>query len=414
MATELRDKPDTQKKHDVGGIELDRPFRIRRLGHFGFNVRSVSDCLPFYTDLLGFSISDPIDFGGRVEDEEIRAGFESTEGYFLRHNGDHHSFVIFPKPVLDHLGGRSERPGININQITWQVGSLREVSLAEEYLRGLDNPIRRSGRDQPGSNWHVYPFDPDENINELYYGIEQIGWNGHSKPRKLHEKEFRSKPDLPQMSEFAEVERAMAHGTDLISGYRYESDLDAKYDVGGIMLPRPFKVTNIGPVRVFVDDIDLALSFYRDRMGMTVTEEVIYKGHRCVFLRVNTEHHSMALYPKPLQEELGLSPHSTCLAFGMQVGGYNQLCDAIEFLKEHGVEIKYLPPELSPGVDYSALAIDPDGNAIQLYYYMEQLGWDGRPRPPELRRRIDNANWPKTLEPMSDSFGGEVFLGPLG
>ncbi|NQU69554.1 MAG: VOC family protein [Rhodospirillales bacterium] len=414
MATQLKDKPDTQPKHDVGGLEMDRPFRIRRLGHFGFNVQDIAACMPFYTDLLGFSIADPIDFGSRIEDEKIRAGFKDTTGYFMRHGSDHHSFVIFPKPVLDHLGGRSARSDININQITWQVGSLREVSLAEDYLRGLDNPIRRSGRDQPGSNWHVYPFDPDENINELYYGIEQIGWSGHSKPRRLHEKEFRSKPDLPQMSEFAEVERAIASGTDLISGYRHVSDLEAKYDVNGIMLPRPFKVATIGPVRIFVDDVDQSLAFYRDRMGMTVTEEITYNGHRCVFLRVNTEHHSMALYPMALREELGLSPHSTCLSFGMQVGDYTQLRDAVDFFRENKTEIKYLPPELFPGIDYSAFAIDPDGNAIQLYYYMEQIGWDGRPRPPELRRQIDNANWPKSLEPMSDSFGGEVFLGPLG
>ena len=71
-----------------------------------------------------------------------------------------------------------------------------------------------------------------------------------------------------------EVERARAKGTDLSSGYRYEFDLENKYDVGGILLPRPFKVTRIGPVRLFVQNIDEALRFYRDRLGMTVTEEI--------------------------------------------------------------------------------------------------------------------------------------------
>ncbi len=45
---------------------------------------------------------------------------------------------------------------------------------------------------------------------------------------------------------------------------------------------------------------------------------------------------------------------------------------------------------------------------------MEQVGWDGRPRPADLRRRVDNANWPDTLEPMEDSYLGEAFLGPWG
>ena len=401
-------------RFNVGGVLMDRPFKIRRLGHFGFNVANFKACARFYTDLLGFSISDPIDFGRRIEDEKVREGFESTVGYFMRHGSDHHSFVVFPKPVLDHLGGRSTRPDVTINQITWQVGSLREVTSAEEYLRGLDNPIRRSGRDTPGSNWHVYPFDPDEHINELYYGIEQIGWDGHSKPAIFRERGFQQKPDLPQMSEYDEVEAALKKGADLTEGYRYEPKLEAKYDVGGILLPRPFKVVRIGPVRLFVDDMDQALTFYRDRLGMAVTEEITWNGHRCAFLRVNTEHHSMALYPKALRAELGLSEHTTCLSFGMQVGDYGQLRDAVSFLGDNDVEIKYLPPELFPGIDYSAFAIDPDGHAIQLYYYMEQVGWDGRPRPADMRRPVDNAKWPDTLDPMEDTFLGEPFLGPWG
>ena len=102
------------------------------------------------------------------------------------------------------------------------------------------------------------------------------------------------------------------------------------------------------------------------------------------------------------------------MLFGFQVANYRQLKAAIRFLEDNGVEIKYLPPELSPGIDYSAFAIDPDGHALELYYYMEQVGWDGRPRPADLRRRVDNANWPDTLDPKEDTFLGEAFLGPWG
>jgi hypothetical protein len=149
-------------------------------------------------------------------------------------------------------------------------------------------------------------------------------------------------------------------------------------------------------------------------MGLTVTEEILWKGHRAVFLRANTEHHTIALYPSALRAELGLRPDSICMAYGMQVGSYAQLKEAIEFLKSNGVTIRYLPPELFPGIDYSAFAIDPDGNAVQLYYYMEQIGWDGRPRPPEARRKVDNARWPDSLDALSDTYRGTVFQGPLG
>ena len=401
------------QKFNVGGVLLDRPFRIRRLGHFGFNVRNFDACVRFYSDLLGFAISDALDFGSRVEDKAALKDFEATTGLFMRHGSDHHSFVLFPKPILDHIGGRPTKPDVTINQITWQVGSLREVAEADNWLRGHDTRIRRSGRDQPGSNWHVYPYDPDDHINELYYGIEQIGWDGRSKPGELHEQEFHEAPGLPQIPEYAEVDRARERGADLASGYRHENALEATYDVGGILLPRPFKAVRVGPVRLFTDDLDAALAFYRDRLGMTVTEEIRWNGHRCAFLRANTEHHSLALYPIALRAELGLSARTTCMSFGVQVADYAQLRASIAFLEERGVDIVYLPPELSPGIDYSALAIDPDGHAVQLYYYMEQIGWDGRPRSASDRRQ-PGADWPEALDPLPDTFAGEPFLGPLG
>ncbi len=145
-----------------------------------------------------------------------------------------------------------------------------------------------------------------------------------------------------------------------------------------------------------------------------MTEETNFQGKRCVFLRANTEHHSMALYPIALREKLDLSPHTTLMSFGVQVGSYRQLRDAVAFLEKNGVTIRRLPPELFPGIDYSAFAIDRDGYAFQLYYYMEQVGWDGKPRPAALRPAIDNENWPQSVPGQSDTFLGEPYLGPLG
>ena len=48
-----------------------------------------------------------------------------------------------------------------------------------------------------------------------------------------------------------------------------------------------------------------------------------------------------------------------------------------------------------------------------LYYYMEQLGWDGKPRPQAQRRQVQK-EWPETLEPLSDTYMDQVYQGPLG
>ena len=203
------------------------------------------------------------------------------------------------------------------------MGSLREVVSGLDFMKKRDVRIRRSGRDTPGSNWHFYPFDPEGHTNELYYGIEQIGWDGCSKPLALHKISYHQAPDLPHRSEYAEVAAELDAAVDPRTGWRAKEWLEEKYDVGGVLLARPFKVVRIGPVRLFIKDMDKATAFYRDTLGLTVTEEITWRGHRCVFLRCNTEHHTMALYPIALRKELGLRPDSTLMSFGLQVGDYS-------------------------------------------------------------------------------------------
>jgi catechol 2,3-dioxygenase-like lactoylglutathione lyase family enzyme len=90
-----------------------------------------------------------------------------TRGYFMRYGTDHHAFVLFNKRVLDHRPDRKFPPDVTVNQITWQCGSLREIMDAHTYFQGHGVPIQRVGRDMPGSNWHVYVYDPDGHTNEL-------------------------------------------------------------------------------------------------------------------------------------------------------------------------------------------------------------------------------------------------------
>jgi catechol 2,3-dioxygenase-like lactoylglutathione lyase family enzyme len=390
-------------KYDVGGILLDRPFKIRRLGHFGFNVEDLEAARHFYVDLLGFRTSDVMnDADGQ------------PRGIFTRYGGDHHAFVLFKKQPARRPGpGASPNPEVTVNQITWQVSSLSEVSNAAKWFADNEIQILRAGRDMPGSNWHAYVPDPYGHTNEIYYGIEQVGWDGLSKPRDMYYRGFREAPPLPQMNEFAEVQDAIAKGIDIHSGHRQTEEPPARYEVDGILLPRPFQINKIGPVSLFVDNVDTAAEFYSGMMGFVETERSRVNGHVCVFLRTGTEHHSLSLYPRALRSELGFSPHTSCMAFGVQLSNYRQLCDAVDFLRENGVQVRTdLPAELHPGVDYAGYAFDPEGHAIQLYYYMEQVGWDGQPRPASLRRKVDPADWPETLEGMTDSYTGEVLLGP--
>jgi catechol 2,3-dioxygenase-like lactoylglutathione lyase family enzyme len=399
------------QRYDVGGVLLERPFKIRRLGHFGFNVNKVEECREFYGDLLGFTVSDKADFSRAPwfpKGQDL-----GPQGYFMRYGSDHHAMVLFSKPVMDVRADRKFAPEVTINQITWQCGSLKEITSAHSYFEEQQVAIQRVGRDMPGSNWHVYVYDPDGHTNELYYGIEQIGWNGRSKPRDMYYRGFREKPDLPQMSEAAEIAEAQQKGIDIFSGHRPDVPKGETYDVEGVKLARPFKITKIGPVGLFVADVARAESFYVEHLGFVKSEETVYRGARCVFLRAGSEHHSVGLFPRELRRTLGLSEHTSCMSFGVEVGSYTQLREAVAFLESHGVTlVDSIPPELYPGIDYSAFALDPDGHCIQLYYYMEQIGWDGNARPAGQRRAVP-AVWPEAVEPLSDTYVDQVFQGPL-
>lgn len=403
----------TQRVYDVGGVRYPRPFRIRRLGHFGFNLGGLTEGLAFYGNLLGFRLTDETTLGKLLPGGA--AGMEDDRLFFMTHNTDHHSFLLAHRSLGAIFGDDAHSREITLSQITWQVGSLQEVVNAVEYFDQGKVEIRRCGRDMPGSNWHVYVRDPDGHTVELYYGMEQIGGNGRSKPFDMYDRRFDKPPPLPQMSDFAEAAQARARGIDTQSGYaiRDPGGTEGRHDVEGVLLPRPFKITKIGPMGLFVNDVARSEAFYRDVLGFTTTEATAIEGRRCVFMRHGSEHHSIKLFPVELRQSLQLSPHTTCMSIGMQVGSYRQLRAAVRWLTEQGCRFVELPPEVHPGIDCAAHLIDPEGHCIELHYAMEQLGWDGRPRP-AAERRVVRKPWPETLEALPDTYVDQTFMGPLG
>jgi catechol 2,3-dioxygenase-like lactoylglutathione lyase family enzyme len=116
-----------QNRSDVGGVLLERPFKIRRLGHFGINMFRMSEGLRFYKDLLGFKLADVRPEDPANHPEEYRS-FGDLNGYFFRYAHDHHAFVIYNHRFRAATDTRGRvKDGVTINQITWQVGSLAET-----------------------------------------------------------------------------------------------------------------------------------------------------------------------------------------------------------------------------------------------------------------------------------------------
>jgi catechol 2,3-dioxygenase-like lactoylglutathione lyase family enzyme len=397
--------------HVVGGVLLPRPFKIRRIGHFGYNCVDIDQMLEFYVDGLGLIISDQSDrMPSRLPVEE-QANLSPNEKllHFTRFGSDHHQLVFISQKVWDWVGQNNGSGGASINQITWQVGSLAEVVNGSDWIWGQGERLLRSGRDMPGSNWHTYLFDPEGHINELFYGMEQIGWDGLSKPSEMWSGVMDERPSLPQTSEAGEVERAASSGIDLASGHRVGPQGQPTYDVDGVTMTRPFKIVGIGPISIFVDDLARAETFYTRVLGFTVRARVSCDGHDGVVLNSGAEYFTLALYESALRTDLGLPVRANSMALGFRVANYQQLCAAVEFMRARGAVEVNVPAELVPGFDYVAHLKDPDGNLVQLYYYQRQCA------PAEALPETvtsSTADWPETIDAPPDVFGGQQFLGP--
>ena len=140
------------------------PFRIGKLGHVVLNVRDVERSARFYTELLGFEVSD-------VYPEEMVPGGM----VFLRCNPDHHGIALV---------GSLKEPATNadLNHIAFEVATLDEVIRARDHLRTHDVQIDFEGRRRAGVQIAVEFRDPDGHRLEIYWGLDQVGSQGQVRP----------------------------------------------------------------------------------------------------------------------------------------------------------------------------------------------------------------------------------------
>src|SRR5882672_11857822 len=93
------------------------PFRIGKLGHVVLNVRDVERSARFYTEVLGFEISD-------VYPETMVPGGM----VFMRFNTDHHGVALVGSMT-------ATSPNVELNHVAFEVATLDEVLRARDHLR---------------------------------------------------------------------------------------------------------------------------------------------------------------------------------------------------------------------------------------------------------------------------------------
>ncbi|TQQ83617.1 biphenyl-2,3-diol 1,2-dioxygenase [Halonotius terrestris] len=116
--------------------------------------------------------------------------------------------------------------------------------------------------------------------------------------------------------------------------------------------------SHLGHVHLVVSDLDRALSFYTDLLGLSVTEQQA----NYAFLSFGEHHHDLALQARP-----GASsppPNSRGLYHvAFELDSPAELRECYEWL--HGREIGVQP--VDHGISKSLYFDDPDGNGIELY-----------------------------------------------
>ena len=214
--------------------------------------------------------------------------------------------VLFPKRVRDALG-RAEKPGVTINQITWQVGSMREVGNAIKWFNEA-----ASSSSAPAATCRARTGTPISRSRRpqqralLRHRADRL--ERPQQAARMYDRGFDKPPELPQISEFEEVEQARAKGIDQ-AAVIVMSTICRRPTTSMAFCCRGHSKSSASVRSIcFVDDMDTAADVLSRRLGFTLTEEVNWQGQRCLFFRCNTEHHSLALFPTALREPLGLSP----------------------------------------------------------------------------------------------------------
>ncbi len=142
----------------------DLPFSINKIGHVVLNVADLQRSVAFYTQVLGFAVSDVYPHamvpGGMV---------------FMRCNADHHGVALVGSAT--HASQHLE-----LNHLAFEVSTLDEVLRARAHLERHGVPVDFEGRRRAGCQIAVEFRDPDGHRLEIYWGLDQIGRDGKVRP----------------------------------------------------------------------------------------------------------------------------------------------------------------------------------------------------------------------------------------
>jgi len=141
--------------------------------------------------------------------------------------------------------------------------------------------------------------------------------------------------------------------------------------------PLAFQLRKIGHVVLNVSDLDASMRFYTEVLGLEVSDRyppsMVPGG--MVFLRCNPDHHGVALVGGAARQ-----PASSLNHFAFEVGSLDEVFRARAWLRDRGVPLVF-EGRRRAGCQIAVEFQDPDGNNLEIYWNIDQVGTNAPARP---------------------------------
>jgi catechol 2,3-dioxygenase-like lactoylglutathione lyase family enzyme len=150
--------------------------RVARLGHVGLTVRDIDRSVAFFEKYLGMKLTEKFEY----PEEKIGHGVAVAAGAFVRCSVTHHELSIFRmrKDILPDDAPAAPQFGFGLHHIAFEMGSPDDLMSLYKTMRDDGVTIVNCRTGGPGNQPRFYARDPDGNLLEFYWGIDQIGWQG--------------------------------------------------------------------------------------------------------------------------------------------------------------------------------------------------------------------------------------------
>src|SRR6266850_7602896 len=141
--------------------------------------------------------------------------------------------------------------------------------------------------------------------------------------------------------------------------------------------PLQFRLRKLGHVVLNVTDLEASARFYTEVLGLEVSDrypDSMVPGGM-IFLRFNTDHHGIALVGGKARAAASSLNH-----FAFEVGTVDEVFRARAWLRERGVPLVF-EGRRRAGCQIAVEFQDPDGNNLEVYWGIDQVGTNGYVRP---------------------------------